>query len=223
MVLQFFYSEASQRSPCPCESGHGASYLKFIVMALPVNTDQYAELLPLSDEQLREQKVNPLMLERLHRIRGLYAFWLQFPNKTKAEVVQQDIALFKVCQSKAYEDVQLVEILLGDIQRMTKDFARWRFNQMNERHIKAAERAKDYRAIASLEKNFIKANQLDKEDTPEMAFDEIIPLQIEPTDDPSVLGIKKTPNLRERKMKLINKYSRENPEYVDYEEVEDAE
>ncbi len=192
-------------------------------MSLPANIDQYAELLPLSDDELREQKVNPLMLERLHRIRGLYAFWLQYPNKTKAEVVQQDAALFKVSQSKAYEDVQLVEILLGDIQRMTKDFARWRFNMMNERHIRDAERAKDWRAVASLEKNFIKANQLDKEDTPEMAFDEIVPLQIEPTDDPSVLGIKKVPNLRERKARLINKYSREAPEYVDYEEVEDEE
>ena len=90
-------------------------------MSLPANIDQYAELLPLSDDELREQKVNPLMLERLHRIRGLYAFWLQYPNKTKAEVVQQDAALFKVSQSKAYEDVQLVEILLGDIQRMTRN------------------------------------------------------------------------------------------------------
>jgi len=192
-------------------------------MSLPANIDQYAELLPLSDDELREQKVNPLMLERLHRIRGLYAFWLQYPNKTKAEVVQQDTALFKVSQSKAYEDVQLVEILLGDIQRMTKDFARWRFNMMNERHIRGAERAKDWRAVASLEKNFIKANQLDKEDTPEIAFDEIVPLQIEPTDDPSVLGIKKVPNLRERKARLINKYSKEMPEYTDYEEVEDEE
>lgn len=192
-------------------------------MSLPANIDQYAELLPLSYDELREQKVNPLMLERLHRIRGLYAFWLQYPNKTKAEVVQQDTALFKVSQSKAYEDVQLVEILLGDIQRMTKDFARWRFNMMNERHIRDAERAKDWRAVASLEKNFIKANQLDKEDTPEIAFDEIVPLQIEPTDDPSVLGIKKVPNLRERKARLINKYSKEMPEYTDYEEVEDEE
>jgi len=68
-----------------------------------------------------------------------------------------------------------------------------------------------------------KAYQLDKEDTPEIAFDEIVPLQIEPTDDPSVLGIKKVPNLRERKARLINKYSKEMPEYTDYEEVEDEE
>ncbi|MBO5601170.1 MAG: hypothetical protein J5957_00995 [Prevotella sp.] len=193
---------------------------------LPVNIDEYASLLPLDDDQLLEQHVNPLMLERLHRIRGLYAFWLQYPNKSTKDIVQQDIDLFKISQSKAYEDVRLVQKLLGDIQAMTKDFARWRFNQMNERHVLMAERDRDHRAIALLEKNFIKANQLDKEDTPDMAFDQIVPLQIEPTDDPTVLGIRRIPDLRGMIRKMIAKYSKsdiENAQYVEIEQDEQSE
>lgn len=193
---------------------------------LPVNIDEYASLLPLDDDQLLEQHVNPLMLERLHRIRGLYAFWLQYPNKSTKDIVQQDIDLFKISQSKAYEDVRLVQKLLGDIQAMTKDFARWRFNQMNERHVLMAERDRDHRAIALLEKNFIKANQLDKEDTPDMAFDQIVPLQIEPTDDPTVLGIRRIPDLRGMIRKMIAKYSKsdiEDAQYVDIEQDEQSE
>lgn len=187
---------------------------------LPVNIDEYASLLPLDDDQLLEQHVNPLMLERLHRIRGLYAFWLQYPNKSTKDIVQQDIDLFKISQSKAYEDVRLVQKLLGDIQAMTKDFARWRFNQMNERHVLMAERDRDHRAIALLEKNFIKANQLDKEDTPDMAFDQIVPLQIEPTDDPTVLGIRRIPDLRGMIRKMIAKYSKSDIEDAQYVEIE---
>lgn len=190
---------------------------------LPVNIDEYASLLPLDDDQLLEQHVNPLMLERLHRIRGLYAFWLQYPNKSTKAIVQQDIDLFKISQSKAYEDVRLVQKLLGDIQAMTKDFARWRFNQMNERHVLMAERDRDHRAIALLEKNFIKANQLDKEDTPDMAFDQIVPLQIEPTDDPTVLGIRRIPDLRGMIRKMIAKYSKSDIEDAQYVEIEQDE
>lgn len=190
---------------------------------LPVNIDEYASLLPLDDDQLLEQHVNPLMLERLHRIRGLYAFWLQYPNKSTKDIVQQDIDLFKISQSKAYEDVRLVQKLLGDIQAMTKDFARWRFNQMNERHVLMAERDRDHRAIALLEKNFIKANQLDKEDTPDMAFDQIVPLQIEPTDDPTVLGIRRIPDLRGMIRKMIAKYSKSDIEDAQYVEIEQDE
>jgi len=190
---------------------------------LPVNIDEYASLLPLDDDQLLEQHVNPLMLERLHRIRGLYAFWLQYPNKSTKDIVQQDIDLFKISQSKAYEDVSLVQKLLGDIQAMTKDFARWRFNQMNERHVLMAERDRDHRAIALLEKNFIKANQLDKEDTPDMAFDQIVPLQIEPTDDPTVLGIRRIPDLRGMIRKMIAKYSKSDIEDAQYVEIEQDE
>lgn len=190
---------------------------------LPVNIDEYASLLPLDDDQLLEQHVNPLMLERLHRIRGLYAFWLQYPNKSTKDIVQQDIDLFKISQSKAYEDVRLVQKLLGDIQAMTKDFARWRFNQMNERHVLMAERDRDHRAIALLEKNFIKANQLDKEDTPDMAFDQIVPLQIEPTDDPTVLGIRRIPDLRGMIRKMIAKYSKSDIENAQYVEIEQDE
>ncbi len=190
---------------------------------LPVNIDEYASLLPLDDDQLLEQHVNPLMLERLHRIRGLYAFWLQYPNKSTKDIVQQDIDLFKVSQSKAYEDVRLVQKLLGDIQAMTKDFARWRFNQMNERHVLMAERDRDHRAIALLEKNYIKANQLDKEDTPDMAFDQIVPLQIEPTDDPTVLGIRRIPDLRGMIRKMIAKYSKSDIENAQYVEIEQDE
>lgn len=182
--------------------------------------DTYASLLPLDDDRLLEQNVPEQTIRRIHRIRGLYAYWIQFPTRSISEMVDYNQRMNGIKQSKAYEDVQLTMLLLGNIQQMTKDFARWRFNEMNRQHIDAAKRRGDYRAVASLEKNYIKANLLDKEDTPDLAYDQITPLQIIPTDDPSVLGLKKIPNLRGTIDKLIKKYTHETaPIYDEAEEI----
>jgi hypothetical protein len=54
-----------------------------------------------------------------------------------------------------------------------------------------------------------KYNQLDKPDAEPLPFDEIVPQIFEPTDDPSVLGIKKDPDIRKKKQKMLEKYSAE--------------
>ncbi len=188
------------------------------------DVDRYAMLMPLSADELKQENVPAQMLERLLRIRGLYAYWLQFPTKSSRELVDFDMAQNRIRKTQAYDDVKLCETLLGNLQAMTKDFARWRFNAMNEQHLASARRDKDWRAVASLEKNFIKANQLDKEDTPDMAFDQIVPLQIIPTDDPTVLGLKKVPNLRGRIQQLIRKYTKDTvPQFDEAIEITDDE
>jgi len=65
-----------------------------------------------------------------------------------------------------------------------------------------------------MQKNYILNNMTDKEETPDFAFEKIVPMVIEPTDDPSVLGIRKMPDLRKRIAKLIKKYS-EDSDYVE--------
>ena len=64
----------------------------------------------------------------------------------------------------------------------------------------------------------IKNNLTDKEDTPDLAFDKIVPLEIVATDDPSVIGIKKIPDLRGRIKKLIKKYDAE-AEFAEFIEI----
>ena len=182
--------------------------------------DRYATLMPLDDDDLAKEHVPPFMLARLHRIRGLYAYWIQFPTRSIAEMADYNMRMNHIKQSKAYEDVQLTMLLLGNIQQMTKDFARWRFNEMNRQHLEAAQRAGDHRAVASLEKNYIAANQLDKEDTPDKAFGDIVPLQVSFTEDPTAVGLKKVSNLRGRIAALVKKYKQETePTYEEAEEV----
>ncbi|KXB86063.1 hypothetical protein HMPREF3034_00011 [Prevotella sp. DNF00663] len=191
-------------------------------MSLPVNIDQYSRYITLSDDELLELRVNPKILERLHRLRGLYAYWLQFPTKFDQEIVQYDMSMFKVGRAQAYDDLHLVQLLLGNIQQAGKEFMRWKINKDLEEDLKKARRAGDFRSVAAIEKNRILNNRTDKDDEPEFEFDKIVPQNFEPTDDPSVIGIERVPDLRSRIKKLITKYSKDTMiEDAEYVEVED--
>lgn len=105
---------------------------------LPVNLDEYSRYVTLDDAELRQLRVAEGVLLRLHRIRGMYAYWLQFPSKVDNDLVQYDMAMFKVSRSLAYEDLHLVKVLLGNLQQTTKEFMRWKINKSLEQDIAAA-------------------------------------------------------------------------------------
>lgn len=187
-------------------------------MSLPVNIDQYADYLPVDSSELRLQMVPEDTILRVERLRELSSYWRSYPSTSPKELVSRCMQLFHVGKSQAYDDIHLLKILIGNLEATTKEFARWRVNQMIEEDRQAARRDGDWRAVASMQKNYILNNQTDKPDTPDMAFEKIVPLQIEPTDDPSVLGIKAPKNLRARRDKLIKQFSKDD-EYAEYTEM----
>ena len=98
-------------------------------MSLPVDIDEYSRYITLNDDELTELKVNPNLFERIHRLRGLYAYWLQFPNKFENDIVAYDMNMFRVGRAQAYDDIRLVQVLLGSIQSANKEFMRWKINK----------------------------------------------------------------------------------------------
>lgn len=189
-------------------------------MSQPINIDQYGEYLPIDSSELRSMMVPEDTIMRVERLRELCSFWRAYSSTSTKELVQRCMQLFNVGKSQAYDDIQILKRLIGDLEATTKEFARWRVNQMIEQDRQAARRAGDWRAVASMQKNYIKNNLTDHPDTPDMAFEKIVPLQLEPTDDPSVLGIKVPKNLRARRDKLIKQLMRDS-EYAEFTEVKE--
>ena len=187
-------------------------------MSVPVNIDKYSEYLPVDSSDLRLQMVPEDTIMRVERLRELSSYWRSYPSTSPKELVARGMQIFKVGKSQAYDDIHILKIHIGNLEATTKEFARWRVNQMIEEDRTAARRDGNWRAVASMQKNYILNNQTDKPDTPDMAFDKIVPLQLEPTDDPSVLGIKAPKNLRARRDKLIRQFSKDD-EYAEYTEV----
>lgn len=188
---------------------------------LPVNLDEYSRYVTLDDAELRQLRVAEGVLLRLHRICGMYAYWLQFPSKVDNDLVQYDMAMFKVSRSLAYEDLHLVKVLLGNLQQTTKEFMRWKINKSLEQDIAAARRAGDFRSVAALSKVLVANNRTDKDDEPDLEFDKIVPQNFEPTDDPTVLGIERIPDLRGKIRALYKRYSNTMIQDADFEEIKE--
>lgn len=147
--------------------------------------------------------------ERVMRVRVGYTFWYEFPTKTRTEVRSQIVEEFKVAHKTAYEDIQIVEILLGNIKNPEKAWMRYRVNSMLETAFQKAEDLEDPKAMAFVADKLGKYNQLDKPDAEPIPYDDIVPQPFEPTDDPTPLGLKKDPNIREKKKKMLEKYLNE--------------
>ncbi len=194
-------------------------------MKAPLNIDEYAKRLPLDISELREEKLPDAFIDRIMRLRGLYTYWLQFPSKQTADLVDYDRKMWNVRKTQAYEDIQLVKALIGDLQQSNKEFWRWRINTMIMDDHKAARRAGEWRAVASMQKNLILNNKTDKEDPIDLQLDRIIPQTFEMTDNISIVipEAKKTP--RKKIEDMLRKYGRKDDMAVDdadFEEVADG-
>ena len=190
-------------------------------MSIPKDLDKYTGYLALNEDTLRDEEHLPAdTIERVIRFRGLYTYWCRFPNKSLREMVEWDMKYNKVKESQAYDDMHCVQVIMGNLQESTKKFHRWRVNQMIEEDRAAAKRNGDYRAVASMQKNYIKNNLTDKEDTPDLAFDKILPPVPELSTDPSEVTGRKMPKLR-LEIKKMNKKFGYDAEYAEYSEVKE--
>ena len=134
-------------------------------------------------------------------------------------MVDQDKAMFGVSETQAYDDIHLCQVMLGNLNAASKEFWRWKVNQEIDEDRKAAKAAGDFRALAVMQKNRIKNNRTDTPDEPELAFDKIVPVEFRMTDDPTVIGLQKIPNLRAKIRKMEKRYSMPDIEDADFEEL----
>lgn len=192
-------------------------------MSIPVNIDEYSRLVVMDDSELQRENIAASIRERLKRLRGLYAYWLQFPSKFDKEIVEYDMKMFAVGRAQAYDDIHLTQVLLGSLGQTSKEFMRWKINRDLEEDLRLARHKGDLRAVASIEKARILNNRTDKDDEPELEFDKIVPQAFELTDDPTVIGIAKVPGLRDKIRKLEKKYSKSSIEDAEYEEIDEEE
>lgn len=191
-------------------------------MSIPKDLDVYQGYLAEDENGLQNLGLSPDTIERVIRFRALYTYWCRFPSKSVKEMVEWDMQYYKVKESQAYDDMHCIKIIMGNLQESSKKFHRWRLNQMIEEDRLAAKRAGDHRAVASMQKNYIKNNLTDKEDTPDLAFDKIVPPVPELSTDPSTVTGKKMPKLRLEIARLNKKFGYD-AEFAEYEEVKDKE
>lgn len=176
----------------------------------------------LFENKDRMPAVPPTTRERIIRIRSAYTLWIEFPRKKPREIALYLMQEYNIEKSMAYDDLRMVQDVMGNINRASKDWHLYRFNQMVEKAYEIAEKKGDSDAMTKAAAAYGRYNQLDKEDPSEFPWEEIKPQSFIITSDPSVIGIKPIPNLKEKIARLYEKYKEDITiiEDVTYEDVD---
>lgn len=173
----------------------------------------------LYDDKNKLTHLAPQQLDKLLRIRSAYTMMLEFPSKRDREIILHLQNNFGIDRTAAYDDLRVIKDVLGAINKQSKDWHRFRFNNMIENNYRIAELKQNPAAMDKITNTYGKYNQLDKEDVQTVPWDKIIPQLFEPTSDPSVLGIKPMPKFRETIAAMKKKYL-QDVEDVTYEDID---
>lgn len=189
-------------------------------MSVPATIDTCEQYLFADVDKMVEAGIPEIIRKRLLRLRDMYNTWLQFPRMKDIEIVSKLEERYDVSKSTAYEDVRLIKRLLGDLNITTKDYDRFRVKQMLDESFEKARRTNDARAMAMCANYYGKYTMCDKEEAQDRGYDKIIVQPFEPTEDPTVLGLRPIPNLRDKIKKKIGQYWNDDVQTVDFEEIE---
>ena len=161
--------------------------------------DIYSDNLMLPEDELRARKVAPQVIQRIVRLRDIYNYMLRNPLKKDREYIDYIQACYKdadgkpLSKRKAYEDLEILHAIIGNLQQCSKEWHRWRFNNMIMEGYAIALRNEDAAAIAKLAQQYGKYNQLDKNDEHDHGYGQIPHIVF--TFDVSKMGFQPITNL----------------------------
>lgn len=169
-----------------------------------------------------QERYPQVLVDKVLRIREMYNWFISNPDGTDREFVAELCQRHDISKVTAYADLAIVKTLLPTLATASRDFHRWRFNEMILATYKMAEKRKDTKTMERAASSYAKHNRIDIEDEQAMPYDMIVPQPFTATDDPRVLGIEPIPNIQQRIAEMIDKYRKEtiDIEDVQFEEVD---
>lgn len=175
-----------------------------------------------AQEELDSRKYPPSIVAKVLRLRDMYNWFLANPEKADKVFVQTDVDRHKISKITGYEDLKIIKVLLPELANNSREFHRWRYNEMILETYKMAKIRKDTKTMEKAASSYAKYNRIDNEDMLEIPYDKIVVQPFTATSDPTVLGIKPIPNLRDEIKKQLDKYMAETIDIqdVDFEEVD---
>lgn len=168
------------------------------------------------EDELR-QRYPQSVADKVLRVREMYNWFISNPDGTDREFVSELMQRHNVSKVTAYSDLAIVKSLLPLLASASRDFHRWRFNEMIMNTYKMAEKRKDTKTMERAAASYAKYNRVDLEDEQNIPYEMIVVQPFVATSDPSVLGIKPIPNIQQKISDMIAKYRAET---LDIEDVE---
>lgn len=169
-----------------------------------------------------EQRYDYKTVSALMRIRDEYQWTLANPDKPDRAFVDTMVARHGMSERAIYGDLAIIKQLLPALQSSSREWHRWKANQMLLETYEQAKRRHDTKTMERAAASYAKFNRVDLEDEQVIPYEDIVVQPFTATSDPSVLGIKPIENLDEVIKNLTDKYRKESLdiEDVEYEEAD---
>lgn len=164
-----------------------------------------------------ESKYDASTVARLLRVRAEYQWVLSNPDLGDRQFVEEFVGRSGLSEQAIYSDLAVIKQLLPLLTSSSRDWHRWKANQLLLETYQTAKRRKDTKTMERAASSYAKYNRVDLEDEQVVPYDQIVVQPFTATSDPTVLGIRPIENLEERIKELIAKYRRES---MDIEDVE---
>ena len=188
-------------------------------MGFPAVQDIVQVDLFTSEEVLRE-KYPDVSVERVLRLRAMYNWFISNPESKDKEFVDECLSRYGVSKTLAYDDLRIIKSVLPHITQASRDYHRWKYNEMILETYQMAKKRKDTKTMERAATSYAKFNNVNVEDEQAVPYDLIVVQPFTATQDPSVLGIKPIPNIEQKISALIEKYRKESMDIddIEYEE-----
>lgn len=163
---------------------------------------------------------------QLRRYRFAFTQLLDNPAMSDTKLRDALMTMYSISETQAYRDIGNLKIILPNIRNAGKEWIRYVVNEELKIAIQRCKDAGDSKLkelIMAIDK-LAKYNKLDQDEGENIPWDEIIPQEIEPTNDISVLGITPLEDRRGTIDKLYEKFKGEiEIEDIEYQDVSNGE
>ena len=190
-------------------------------MPLPAIIDVASHDLFTPEAELRTKYVEAQVAHVL-RLREMYNWYLSNPDAHDRQFIDECRSRYQLSKSQSYEDLALIKRLLPALSTASRDFHRWKANEMLLETYRMAKARKDTKTMAKAASSYAKYNRVDLEDEQALPYDDIVVQPCTATSDPTVLGLVPVPNLQKRIDALLKELSGESRDIEDitYEEAD---
>lgn len=179
-----------------------------------------ADLYTAKDELLK--KYAQSQVDHLMRLRDMVTWNIANPDAKDRQFVDEVRTRYGLSLVTAYADLKIVKAILPNLSEASRDFHRWRYNEMILETYQMAKKRKDTKTMEKAATSYAKFNRIDIEDEQSVPYHMIVVQPFFPTTDPRVVGINPVPNIDERIRKLTRELSDSHPdtENIEYEEAD---
>lgn len=190
-------------------------------MQQPILDIAKRDLFTPREELMERPGVTPAQVDHIVRLRDMYTFVLDNPGFRAKDFLARFAGQYGIGSTRLYADLALVKTLAATLTSSSRDFYRQQVNDMLLETYRMAKLRKDVKTMERCAASLGKLNRVDIEDEQTMPFDQIVPQSFQPTNDPSVIGIKRHYTEAE-KQRLLHEFGVDRPdvEDIEYEAVE---